>query len=109
MGETMADLIDRLYPEAERGPDDVRADLPELARALLRTGRLLHRRPGAAPAIYWATEGHDGGSPEVHRAEYLSAVVDRGPGGPAYGDDAAESRRLNARVAAEVPIPEPGS
>jgi hypothetical protein len=100
---TMADLIDRLYPDRVREPDATRDDLPELARALAITGRVFLRGEDGAPAVYWAEPGPDGATLVVRRVAFLPRRVPDGTGRHAPADDATEAR--GARYAAEVPVP----
>jgi hypothetical protein len=111
--ETMADLIDRLFPAAESEPDgdrDVppdRDDLPELASALKQTGRILHRGRDGEPVVYEAIVDTEGAHLLVRRVAFLSRMIRPDEGGRIPADDASEARDRGARLASEVRVPKP--
>src|SRR3954454_16877181 len=105
-GESMAEFIGRVYPDAERQPNATRDDLPELAAALRQTGPIFLRGKDRRPAVYLAIPGPVGSSPRVRRQAFLSLMVRTADGRSLPADDATEARRLGCRPASGVPVPE---
>jgi hypothetical protein len=103
--ETMADLIGRHCPVDDGWESDAdRDDLPELASALERTGRIWLRDKTGNPVVYEAIPGPEGFALRVRRQAFLSKMVRSEAGESVSADDASEAKS-HGSLAFEVPVP----